>query len=64
MYRWTLKHVLKTVTEGGDASDDEEDLEVGGVTQDYKCPISLTTLVNPMTSYVTGMYAAFSDLCF
>ncbi|KIM65946.1 hypothetical protein SCLCIDRAFT_424609 [Scleroderma citrinum Foug A] len=40
--------------EDGDASDDEDDLEVGGVTQDYKCPISLTTLVNPMTSKVCG----------
>lgn len=50
-----MKHVLNTVTEDGDASDDEDDLEVGGVTQDYKCPISLTTLVNPMTSYVTSM---------
>ncbi|KAI6147499.1 hypothetical protein BKA82DRAFT_139549 [Pisolithus tinctorius] len=41
--------------ERGDGSDDDdEDLEIGGVTQDYKCPITLTTLVNPMTSKVCG----------
>ncbi|KAI6044813.1 hypothetical protein EDC04DRAFT_264366 [Pisolithus marmoratus] len=40
--------------ERGDASDDDDDLEIGGVTQDYKCPITLTTLVNPMTSKVCG----------
>ncbi|KAI6122486.1 hypothetical protein EDD16DRAFT_1691819 [Pisolithus croceorrhizus] len=34
--------------------DDDDDLEIGGVTQDYKCPITLTTLVNPMTSKVCG----------
>jgi len=38
--------------EDGDDSDDEDDVQVGGVTQDYKCPISLTTLKNPMTSQV------------
>jgi hypothetical protein len=37
--------------EDGDESDDEDDVQVGGITQDYKCPITLTTLVNPMTSY-------------
>lgn len=46
------KYPLKSSAEDGDASDDEDDLEVGGVTQDYRCPITLTTLVNPMTSYV------------
>ncbi|KAG6336055.1 hypothetical protein ID866_3028 [Astraeus odoratus] len=40
--------------EEGDASDDEDDLEVGGITQDYKCPLTLTTLVNPMTSKICG----------
>lgn len=40
--------------EHGDISDDDDDLEIGGVTQDYKCPITLTTLVNPMTSKVCG----------
>ncbi|EIW80950.1 hypothetical protein CONPUDRAFT_56154, partial [Coniophora puteana RWD-64-598 SS2] len=38
--------------EDGDESDDDDDLEIGGVTQDYKCPISLTLLVNPMASRV------------
>lgn len=41
---------LIALSEDGDESDDDDDLEVGGVTQDYKCPISLTTLVKPMTS--------------
>ncbi|KIJ17689.1 hypothetical protein PAXINDRAFT_111190 [Paxillus involutus ATCC 200175] len=40
--------------EEGDVSDDEDDLEIGGVTQDYKCPITLMILDNPMTSQVCG----------
>ena len=39
-------------TEDGDPSDDEDELEVGGVTQDFKCPITLVVLEDPMTSYV------------
>ncbi|KIJ64447.1 hypothetical protein HYDPIDRAFT_28392 [Hydnomerulius pinastri MD-312] len=38
--------------EDGDASDDDDELEIGGVTQDYKCPITLVILENPMTSEV------------
>jgi hypothetical protein len=41
-------------TEDGDESDDD-DVQVGGVTQDYKCPISLTPLVDPVTSYVAPL---------
>ena len=37
--------------EPGDASDDDDDIEVGGVTQDYKCPLTLTPLEDPLTSY-------------
>ncbi|KAG1848742.1 hypothetical protein DFJ58DRAFT_795939 [Suillus subalutaceus] len=40
--------------EEGDESDDEDDLEIGGVTQDFKCPITLTMLVNPMKSSTCG----------
>ncbi|KAF9220964.1 hypothetical protein BS17DRAFT_786274 [Gyrodon lividus] len=40
--------------EKGDVSDDDDDLEIGGVTQDYKCPITLVILENPMTSQVCG----------
>ncbi|KAG8214475.1 hypothetical protein J3R82DRAFT_9528 [Butyriboletus roseoflavus] len=40
--------------ENGDPSDDENELEVGGVTQDYKCPITLVVLEDPMTSTVCG----------
>lgn len=34
-------------------SDDDDDVEVGGVTQDYKCPITLTPLQDPLTSYAS-----------
>ncbi|KAG9315911.1 zinc-finger of the MIZ type in Nse subunit-domain-containing protein [Chiua virens] len=40
--------------EDGDPSDDEDELEIGGVTQDYKCPITLVVFENPMTSQVCG----------
>jgi len=40
--------------EDGDLSDDDEDIEVGGVTQDFKCPLTMTVLDNPMTSSVCG----------
>ncbi|KAG6376960.1 hypothetical protein JVT61DRAFT_995 [Boletus reticuloceps] len=40
--------------EDGDPSDDEDELEVGGVTQDYKCPITLVILEEPMTSTLCG----------
>ncbi|KAH7921912.1 hypothetical protein BV22DRAFT_1038079 [Leucogyrophana mollusca] len=40
--------------EDGDVSDDDDEMEMGGVTQDFKCPITLTMLVNPMTSSVCG----------
>lgn len=38
--------------EDGDDSDEDEDIVMGGVTQDYKCPLSLTIMVDPLTSYV------------
>jgi len=38
------------LVEDGDDSDDDDDLEVGGITQDYNCPLTLTTLVDPMKS--------------
>lgn len=38
--------------EAGDNEDSDDDLEIGGKTQDYKCPISLTLLTDPLTSYV------------
>ncbi len=44
--------ILKYVAEDGDESDDEDDVQVGGITQDYRCPISLTIFVDPVTSYV------------
>ncbi|OAX44289.1 hypothetical protein K503DRAFT_706570 [Rhizopogon vinicolor AM-OR11-026] len=40
--------------EEGDESDDEDGLEIGGVTQDFKCPITFMMLENPMTSSTCG----------
>ncbi|KIL67837.1 hypothetical protein M378DRAFT_122007 [Amanita muscaria Koide BX008] len=40
--------------EDGDDSEDEDDLEVGGATQVYKCPLTLTALVDPLTSTACG----------
>ncbi|TFK52370.1 hypothetical protein OE88DRAFT_1807290 [Heliocybe sulcata] len=36
--------------EDGDDSDDDDEIEVGGMTQDYKCPLTLTILVSPLTA--------------
>lgn len=41
--------------EDGDDSDEDEDIVMGGVTQDYKCPLSLTIMVDPLTSYVPSL---------
>lgn len=43
------------VPEDGDMSDEDEDIEVGGVTQDFKCPLTMTVLDNPMTSYAHSL---------
>ncbi|THV05248.1 hypothetical protein K435DRAFT_745498 [Dendrothele bispora CBS 962.96] len=40
--------------EAGDDSDDDDDLEIGGITQDYKCPLTLMPLKNPVTSEICG----------
>jgi E3 SUMO-protein ligase NSE2 len=37
-------------SEDGD-DEDEDDIIVGGATQDYKCPITLRVFENPVTSY-------------
>lgn len=44
------RSVLMGVPEDGDDSDDDDEVEMGGVTQDYKCPLTLTPLVDPVTS--------------
>lgn len=36
--------------EAGDASDSDDELEIGGQTQDYKCPITLGLLKDPLTA--------------
>ncbi|KAJ6508918.1 hypothetical protein C8R45DRAFT_1208504 [Mycena sanguinolenta] len=38
--------------EPGDESDDDDDIVMGGVTQEYKCPLMMTLLKDPMTSSV------------
>ncbi|KAG8720679.1 hypothetical protein FRC08_018522 [Ceratobasidium sp. 394] len=40
--------------EDGDAEDSDDDMEVGGVTQEYKCPITLKIYTDPLTSTVCG----------
>ena len=45
-----MRLTYRSITEDGDDSDDEDDVQIGGITQDYKCPISLTHLVDPLTS--------------
>jgi hypothetical protein len=42
---------LLFVAEEGD-SDSDSDIEVGGMTQTYKCPLTFMYFTNPMTSYV------------
>lgn len=43
------------LTESGDDSDSGDDVEMGGVTQNFHCPLTLTSLVNPVTSLVFGV---------
>lgn len=43
---------ISIAPEQGDNSDEDDDLEIGGVTQNYLCPITLTLLDDPYTSYV------------
>lgn len=38
--------------EAGDESDSDDELEIGGQTQDYKCPITLGLLTDPLTACV------------
>lgn len=40
---------MKYLIEDGDQSDDD-DIEVGGASQVYTCPLTLTALVKPVTS--------------
>lgn len=42
-------------TEEGDEDDDDDDIVVGGATQDYRCPITLTLLRDPVTTYVSPL---------
>jgi SUMO ligase MMS21 Smc5/6 complex component len=38
------------LTEEADESDDDDDVEIGGATQDFKCPLTLRLLEDPLTS--------------
>lgn len=38
------------VEEGDDDDDDDDDIVIGGVTQNYKCPLTMAILEKPMTS--------------
>ncbi|KAG6850274.1 hypothetical protein H0H93_015531 [Arthromyces matolae] len=49
--------------EDGDVSEDDDDLEMGGVSQNYNCPITLTLLVDPVTSCVACfLYSKSADI--
>ncbi|KAG6896457.1 hypothetical protein C0992_008180 [Termitomyces sp. T32_za158] len=47
-----LRERMRENEQDGDESDDDDDLEMGGVSQNYNCPITLTLLVDPVTSDV------------
>ena len=50
-------------SENGDDSDDDDEIEIGGVTQDYRCPLTLTLLTDPLTAYVLSVsFHAFTIL--
>jgi E3 SUMO-protein ligase NSE2 len=38
--------------EEGDPEEEEDEVEVGGVTQNFNCPLTLTSLENPLSSCV------------
>ncbi|KAF8672136.1 Zinc-finger of the MIZ type in Nse subunit [Rhizoctonia solani] len=40
--------------EEGDPEESDDEMEVGGVTQDYKCPLTLQIYDDPLTSTVCG----------
>ncbi|KAL1748044.1 hypothetical protein HDZ31DRAFT_71895 [Schizophyllum fasciatum] len=40
--------------EDGDESDDDDDMEIGGVSQNFKCPLTLSVLDDPYTSQPCG----------
>ncbi|EDR13809.1 uncharacterized protein LACBIDRAFT_323012 [Laccaria bicolor S238N-H82] len=64
--RYNVPWVIVKSDTDGDVSDDDDDLEIGGVTQTLKCPISLRTLEDPLTSSVCGhsfSAGAIRDYC-
>ena len=46
--------------EEGDDDDDGDDIVMGGVTQDYKCPLSLRLMTDPLSSCVAARIHASS----
>lgn len=38
--------------EGGDEEDSDDDLEIGGVSQNFRCPLTTNLLEDPLTKYV------------
>lgn len=45
--------------EEGDEEDSDDEIEVGTIKEDYKCPLSLTYLKDPMTSSVSSPAYSF-----
>lgn len=47
------------ITEAGDDEDSDDDIEIGAQQHDFRCPLTLKLLTEPMTSYVSSHYLAF-----
>jgi hypothetical protein len=45
--------LLITFTENGDADNSDDDVEMGGLVQDYRDPLTRGWLEDPMTSYAS-----------
>lgn len=43
---------IRIAEDGDDSDEEDDDLYVGGVVQDLKCPLTLTWLDKPVTSFV------------
>lgn len=57
VYTFTTLPILGSLivlAEANDESDDDDDVVMGGVTQEYKCPLMMTLLKDPLTSQVVG----------
>lgn len=52
---------MRIAEDGDDSDEDDDDLYVGGVVQDLKCPLTLTWLEKPVTSCVISFFPLVSN---